>query len=131
MEDMQAVILAGGLATRMRPRTLTSPKFLLPVAGRPFGAWVLERLSSCGYSRALLLIAHLGDQIRATIGDGKAFGIDVRYSDEGDQLLGTAGAIRRASSELAPEFLVTYGDSYLPFDYAGPLRMLGERPDAD
>jgi N-acetyl-alpha-D-muramate 1-phosphate uridylyltransferase len=131
MRDLQAVILAGGLATRLRPRTLTTPKFLLPVAGRPFGAWLLERLASCGYTRALLCIAHLGEQVRAAIGDGSDFGIEVRYADEGEQLLGTAGAIRRAASELAPEFLVTYGDSYLPFDYAGPLRMLAERSDAD
>jgi N-acetyl-alpha-D-muramate 1-phosphate uridylyltransferase len=131
MDDMQAVILAGGLATRLRPRTITTPKFLLPVAGRPFGAWVLGRLAACGYSRALLCIAHLGDQIRSAIGDGTAFGIDVRYADEGEHLLGTAGAIRRASSELASTFLVTYGDSYLPFDYAAPLRVLDEHTDAD
>jgi NDP-sugar pyrophosphorylase family protein len=72
----------------------------------------------------------LGDQIRSAIGDGRALGVDVRYSDEGDKLLGTAGAIRRAAADLAPEFLVTYGDAYLPFDYAGPLRMLRERSDA-
>src|SRR3954469_3364951 len=103
---MQAVILAGGLATRMRPRTLTVPKFLLPVAGRPFGAWLLERLSTCGYERALLFLPHLGDQIRAAIGDGRAFGMEVSYADEGPELLGTAGAIRRAARELAPSFLV-------------------------
>jgi NDP-sugar pyrophosphorylase family protein len=131
MEQMQAVVLAGGLATRMRPRTLTVPKFLLPVAGRPFGAWLLERLSTCGYERALLCIAYLGDQIRATIGDGRAFGIEVTYADEGPELLGTAGAIRRAAAELAPSFLVTYGDSYLPFDYTSPLRSLEEHSDAD
>src|SRR5436190_20377519 len=97
MDDLQAVILAGGLATRLRPRTLTIPKFLLPVAGRPFGAWLLERLADAGYRRVLLCIAHLGVQIRTEIGDGRAFGVDVRYADEGDKLLGTAGAIRRAA----------------------------------
>jgi len=131
MEDMQAVILAGGLATRLRPRTLSIPKFLLPVAGRPFGAWLLERLAATGYDKVLLCVAHLGDQIRSAIGDGRSFGLEVRYSDEGDKLLGTAGALRRAAAELAPEFLVTYGDSYLPFDYAGPLRTLRERADAE
>jgi NDP-sugar pyrophosphorylase family protein len=131
MDDMQAVILAGGLATRLRPRTLTTPKFLLPVAGRPFGAWLLERLASCGYTSALVCIAHLGEQIRDAIGDGSAFGIGVRYADEGEQLLGTAGALRKAVGELAPRFLVTYGDSYLPFDYAAPLRLLADRSDAD
>jgi N-acetyl-alpha-D-muramate 1-phosphate uridylyltransferase len=131
MEEMQVVILAGGLATRMRPRTLTTPKLLLPVAGRPFGAWLLERLASAGYRQAVLCIAHLGDQIRTAFGDGSAFGIDVVYADEGPNLLGTAGAIRRAAEVLAPRFLVTYGDSYLPFDYGAPLRLLASSPDAD
>jgi MurNAc alpha-1-phosphate uridylyltransferase len=131
MKAMQVVILAGGLATRMRPRTLTTPKLLLPVAGRPFGAWLLERLAAAGYGQAVLCIAHLGDQIRSVIGDGRAFGIDVLYADEGPNLLGTAGAIRRAASLLEPTFLITYGDSYLPFDYAGPLELLASSPDAD
>ena len=89
------MILAGGLATRMRPRTLTAPKFLLPVAGRPFGAWLLERLAKSGYQHALLCIAHLGEQIRSFVGNGRAFGLDVSYTDEGPHLLGTAGAIRQ------------------------------------
>jgi NDP-sugar pyrophosphorylase family protein len=129
--EKQVVILAGGLATRMRPRTLTTPKLLLSVAGRPFGAWLLERLANAGYRQAVLCIAYLGEQIREVIGDGRAFGIDVTYADEGPNLLGTAGAIRQASHLLAPEFLITYGDSYLPFDYAGPLDLLARSPDAD
>ena len=131
MEEKQVVVLAGGLATRLRPRTLTTPKLLLPVAGRPFGAWLLERLASAGYRQAVLCIAYLGDQIRSVIGDGRAFGIDVVYADEGPNLLGTAGAIRLAAPVLAPRFLVTYGDSYLPFDYAAPLDLLASSPDAD
>lgn len=128
---MQAVILAGGLATRMRPRTLTTPKFLLEVAGRPFAAWLLERLASCGYDEALVCVAHLGDDVRAYVGDGARFGLSVRYSDEGPTLLGTGGALRNALDDLAPTFLVTYGDSYLPFDYAAPLRLLERAGDAD
>jgi MurNAc alpha-1-phosphate uridylyltransferase len=131
MVQKQVVILAGGLATRMRPRTLTTPKLLLPVADRPFGAWLLERLARAGYRQAVLCIAHLGDQIRSVLGDGREFGIDIVYADEGPTLLGTAGAIRRAASLLEPNFLVTYGDSYLPFDYAAPLELLGSSPDAD
>ena len=126
----QAVILAGGLGTRMLPRTERVPKLLLPVAGRPFAAWLLERLAAAGFDEALLCIAHLGERIRDEIGDGEALGICVRYADEGPTLLGTAGALRRALPDLAPTFLVTYGDSYLPFDYAAPLADLCAHPGA-
>jgi len=128
---MQAVIVAGGLAVRMRPRSLGTPKFLLPVAGRPFASWVLDRLRESGYTDVVLCVAHLGHQIRAFVGDGRAFGLSVRYEDEGTNLLGTAGAVRNAMAHLEPTFLVTYGDSYLPFDYAGPLRDLDAHADAD
>jgi N-acetyl-alpha-D-muramate 1-phosphate uridylyltransferase len=128
---MQAVVLAGGLATRMRPRTLTIPKSMLEVAGRPFVDWQLEKLRACGYDDVVLCVAFLGEQIRAHVGDGSRLGLKVRYSDEGPTLLGTAGAIRNALDLLAPTFLVTYGDSYLPFDYAEPLRILDAEADCD
>jgi N-acetyl-alpha-D-muramate 1-phosphate uridylyltransferase len=121
---VQAVILAGGLATRMRPKTLTIPKAMLEVAGRPFIDWQLEKLVACGFDNAVLCVAFLADQIRDHVGDGSRFGIRVRYVDEGPTLLGTAGALRCALELLNPTFLVTYGDSYLPFDYAEPLRRL-------
>jgi MurNAc alpha-1-phosphate uridylyltransferase len=126
---MQAVVLAGGLATRMRPRTLTIPKAMLEVAGRPFIDWQLEKLRACGFADVVLCVAFLAEQVRAHVGDGARFGVRVRYSDEGPTLLGTAGAIRKALDLLAPTFLVTYGDSYLPFDYAEPLRMLDAHAD--
>jgi len=128
---MQAVILAGGLATRMRPRTLTIAKSMLEVAGRPFVDWQLEKLAACGVREVVMCIAHLGEQIRDHVGDGASLGVRVVYSDEGPTLLGTAGAVRVALPLLAPTFLVTYGDSYLPFDYAEPLRVLEANADAD
>jgi NDP-sugar pyrophosphorylase family protein len=128
---MQAVILAGGLATRMRPKTLTVPKSLLEVAGRPFVDWQLEKLAACGYRDVVMCVAHLGEQIRAHVGEGERYGLRVRYADEGPTLLGTAGAIRAALDLLEAAFLVTYGDSYLPFDYAAPLRELGAHDDCD
>ncbi|HEY2511705.1 MAG TPA: sugar phosphate nucleotidyltransferase [Polyangiaceae bacterium] len=128
---MQAVVLAGGLATRMRPRTLTLPKAMLEVAGRPFVDWQLEKLAACGYRDVVLCVAFLAEQIRDHVGDGARFGVRVRYADEGAKLLGTAGAIRAALPLLAPTFLVTYGDSYLPFDYAEPLRVLDSASDCD
>lgn len=128
---MQAVILAGGLATRMRPRTLTLAKSMLEVGGRPFVDWQLERIASSGYRDVLMCIAHLGEQIEEHVGDGSRYGLHVDYSREGPTLLGTAGALRAAIDRLAPSFLVTYGDSYLPFDYALPLKMLEEYDDCD
>jgi NDP-sugar pyrophosphorylase family protein len=127
---MQAVILAGGLATRMRPLTLSTPKALLDVAGRPFIAWQLERLAECGFTDVVLCVGFLGERVREFVGDGSHFDLNVAYSDDGPRLLGTAGAVRAALNLLAPEFLITYGDSYLPFDYAAPLRDLGQNPDA-
>ncbi|WP_437300782.1 nucleotidyltransferase family protein [Sorangium sp. So ce426] len=125
----QAVILAGGLGTRMRPRTERTPKFLLPVAGRPFGAWLLERLAAAGFGEVVLCVGHLGDAVRRAMGDRFA-GLPLHYADDGPDLLGTAGALRRALPRLAPVFLMTYGDSYLPFDYLAPLRDLRTHPGA-
>lgn len=127
----QAVVLAGGLGTRMHPRTERTPKLLLPVAGRPFGAWLLDRLAAAGFGEVVLCIGHLGDAIRGAIGErwgGRP--LRIRYVEDGPTLLGTAGALRRALPHLAPTFLVTYGDSYLPFDYLSPLRDLEAHPDA-
>ena len=128
--EAQAVILAGGLGTRMLPRTERMPKILLPVAGRPFAAWLLERLAAAGFSEVLLAIGYLGGEVRRALGDGGAFGLRVRYAEDGERLLGTAGALRQAVDELRPTFLVTYGDSYLPFDYQAPLRDLRAHPEA-
>jgi NDP-sugar pyrophosphorylase family protein len=128
---MQAVVLAGGLATRMRPHTLAMPKSMLVVAGRPFVDWQLERLADCGFRDVVMCIAHLGEQIRDHVGDGSRHGLSVAWSEDGGKLLGTAGALRAALHLLAPTFLVTYGDSYLPFDYAEPLRILQAKGDCD
>jgi NDP-sugar pyrophosphorylase family protein len=128
---MQAVILAGGLATRLGELTRDRPKSLLEVAGRPFLAWQLERLRLSGFSDVLLCVAHLSAQIRAFAGDGSAFGLCIRCREDGPRALGTAGALRAALDELAPEFLVTYGDSYLPFDYSTPLADLRAHPQAE
>ncbi len=68
---MQAVVLAGGLATRMRPHTLTVPKAMLPVAGRPFVDWQLERLADAGLRDVVMCVAHLGEQRVAHVGDGR------------------------------------------------------------
>jgi NDP-sugar pyrophosphorylase family protein len=116
---MQCVILAGGLGTRMRPRTETVPKSLLEVAGRPFVDHQLAWLASHGVDDVVLSIGHLGEQLEAHVGDGARFGVRVRFVSEGSVLRGTAGALRLAADQgaLEEEFLVVYGDSYLPIDF--------------
>jgi len=117
---MQCVILAGGLATRMRPLTDVRPKAMLPVAGRPFIDHQLEWLARHGVTDVLLSIGYKGEMLSAHVGDGARFGLRVATVDEGAELRGTAGALRLAHARGALEeaFLVTYGDSFLPIDFA-------------
>jgi NDP-sugar pyrophosphorylase family protein len=115
--EIPVAILAGGLATRLRPITEKIPKSLVPVAGRPFLAHQLELLYGRGIRRAVLCVGHLGEMIQRDFG-GDAFGIQLDYSFDGEKLLGTGGAIRRALPRLGGEFFVLYGDSYLPVQYA-------------
>jgi NDP-sugar pyrophosphorylase family protein len=115
---LPVAILAGGLATRLGAITQTIPKALLDVAGKPFVVHQLELLRAAGIQRVVLCVAHLADQIEAVVGDGRAFGVEVRYSNDGGQLLGTGGAIRKALPLLGDAFFVLYGDSYLLCDYA-------------
>jgi NDP-sugar pyrophosphorylase family protein len=106
-------VIAGGLAQRMRPVTETIPKSMLLVAGEPFIAHQLRLLRREGIERAVLCIGHLGEVIEAYVGDGRAYGLHVEYSRDGERLRGTGGALRRARERLGEEFMVTYGDSYL------------------
>ena len=106
-------ILAGGLATRLRPLTDRVPKSLLEIAGRPFIFHQLEMLRNEGVDRVVLCVGHLGEQIRAVVGDGRTQGIAIDYSFDGSELLGTGGALRRALPILGAAFFVLNGDSYL------------------
>jgi NDP-sugar pyrophosphorylase family protein len=115
-------LLAGGLATRLRPRTLTVPKSMIEVAGAPFIAHQLQLLAREGIQNIIICAGHLGEQIEAYVGDGAAFGCCVRYSFDGDRLLGTGGALRRALPLLSDQFFVMYGDSYLPTPFAPVMR---------
>ncbi len=115
--DIPVAILAGGLATRLRPITEKIPKSLVPVAGRPFLAHQLELLHARGLRHAVLCIGHLGEMIQRDFGDGSAFGVRLDYSFDGPKLLGTGGALKRALPLLGAEFFVLYGDSYLPVAY--------------
>lgn len=110
-------LLAGGLATRLRPITETIPKALVEVAGKPFIDHQLALLAHHGITDVVLCLGYLGEQVRAHVGDGAAFGLTVRYAEDGPQLRGTGGALRQALPLLGDPFWVLYGDSYLDIDY--------------
>jgi MurNAc alpha-1-phosphate uridylyltransferase len=116
---VQVLVLAGGLGTRMWPQTATVPKALLPVTGRPFAEHQVELLVANGIDDIVFAIAYRGGMIRSALGDGRRWGVRIRYSDEGAHARGTGGAVRRfAASAMADEvFAVLYGDSYLRIDY--------------
>jgi N-acetyl-alpha-D-muramate 1-phosphate uridylyltransferase len=114
---MPAVILAGGLATRLHPLTERIPKALIDVAGQPFLGHQLELLKRQGIRRVLLLVGYLGEMIEQHFGNGSAVGMSLDYAFDGPRLLGTAGAIRRALPLLPERFFVMYGDSYLTCDF--------------
>jgi NDP-sugar pyrophosphorylase family protein len=116
-----AALLAGGLATRLRPITQTIPKAMVEVAGRPFIDHQLALLRRNGIRRVVLCLGYLGEQIEQHLGDGAAHGLELQYSHDGDRLLGTGGALRRALDRLGPVFWVLYGDSYMDIDYRSVL----------
>ena len=115
---MRCLVLAGGLGTRLHPRTEHLAKCLIEVAGRPFAQLQLEWLASQGLRDVTFSIGHHGDQVRAALGDGSAFGVHIEYVDEGTDRRGTGGAVRLAveRDSLDEAFFVLYGDSYLRVD---------------
>lgn len=114
---LPVAILAGGLATRLKPITETIPKALVDVAGEPFILRQLAYLREQGVSRVVLCVGFLGEQIRDVVGDGSASGLSVSYSQDWPKLLGTGGALKHALPLLDSQFWVLYGDSYLPIDF--------------
>ena len=111
-------ILAGGLATRLRPLTEDIPKSLIEVAGVPFICHQLEYLRNQGVKSVVLCIGFLGEMIKEVVGNGSRWDIHVSYSQDGPVLLGTGGALRRALPLLGEHFFILYGDSYLPIDFS-------------
>jgi NDP-sugar pyrophosphorylase family protein len=124
---MQIVILAGGLGTRLWPLTKAVPKPMVPVAGVPYLERQLQLIAKQGLQKVLILTAYLGEQIEEYFGDGSRLGLSIRYSREAEPL-GTGGALRDARPLLEKLFVVIYGDSYLPIDYAEVGRRLAASP---
>jgi len=106
---MQAVIIAGGEGTRLRPLTSTTPKPMLPIANKPMIGHVVELLAAHNVTDIIVTVAYLGNAIRNYLGDGSEFGVSVRYLQE-ETPLGTAGAVAHARHLLRGTFLVLSGD---------------------
>ncbi|QWD11280.1 NTP transferase domain-containing protein [Polynucleobacter paneuropaeus] len=115
---LPVAILVGGLATRLRPITKTIPKALIEVAGKPFIDHQLEYLRTQGVTSVVLCVGYLGEMIHEIVGDGSRWNIQVQYSPDGPDLLGTGGALKKALPMLGEQFFILYGDSYLPIDFA-------------
>jgi NDP-sugar pyrophosphorylase family protein len=119
---MHAVILAGGKGVRLRPYTTSLPKPLVPIGGEhAILEIVLRQLASAGFRTCTIAIGHLGEIIRAFVGDGSRWGIEVTYSTE-DNPLGTMGPLLTMRDRLPDTFLVMNGDVLTDLDYADVLR---------
>jgi NDP-sugar pyrophosphorylase family protein len=113
----------------MHPHTKQTPKALLPVGGRQFADWQLRGLAAEGVTRVIYSIGHLGHQIRAALGDGSTWGLQIEYVDDGAVRLGTGGAVRKAIEVASlDEFFVLYGDSYLQVSFGDVAKTFQSSP---
>jgi NDP-sugar pyrophosphorylase family protein len=114
---MRAVILAGGEGTRLRPLTLSIPKPVAPVVDRPFLRHQLDLLAAAGVAEVVLSVAYHPEQVEAVFGDGRDFGVRIRYAIESTPL-GTGGAVKNAEPLLDERTIVLNGDVLLDLDLA-------------
>jgi NDP-sugar pyrophosphorylase family protein len=114
---LPTAILAGGLATRLRPITQTIPKALVEVAGEPFLFHQLRLLQANGIERVVVCVGYLGELVVAALEAWRDPRLSVQMSFDGPRLLGTAGALKHARALLGEAFFVLYGDSYLRCDF--------------
>ena len=117
---MKAVILVGGLGTRLRPLTYNTPKSLVPVLNRPFLEYVLRRLKEHGVDEVILALSHLAPPIEACFGDGSRLGLKISYVLEKSPL-GTAGAVKNAAAHVSDTFFVLNGDVFSDLDFSAML----------
>jgi len=111
------ILLAGGLATRLWPITETIPKSLIDINGKPFIDYQISLLKSKGIKKIIICAGFLGEQIENHLKDGVESGIEIGYSYDGDELIGTGGAVQKALDKTDGLFWVMYGDSYLETDF--------------
>jgi D-glycero-D-manno-heptose 1,7-bisphosphate phosphatase len=118
MAVVQAVILCGGLGTRMRPYTDLLPKPMIPVNGRPFLEYLVEQLRDQGITRIVLLTGYRAAQIESHFGDGRRFGVAIAYS-QGPVEWETGRRVWEVRTQLDPRFLLLYSDNFVPFRLSG------------
>ena len=118
LKDMQVVVLMGGLGTRLKDYTKQCPKSLVKVNDVPFFDYQLDLLMAWGFKKFLFLIGYHAEMIEEYYGDGSSEGISIKYCYDGEKLLGTGGAVRRAYEYLEDDFILIYGDSFMDIDYA-------------
>ena len=114
---MQAVILAGGLGTRLGALTRDRPKVMLPFNDRPFLYYIIRLLKEQGIKDIVMCTGYLSEQVKDFLGNGRGLGLNIKYSEESGELLGTGGALKQAQDMLGGYFLVLNGDTFLPIDY--------------
>lgn len=117
MTHYPVAILCGGLSTRLKEKTKNTPKALLEIAGKTFIDWQIELLVEKDIENVVLCVGHFGRNVEGYVGDGSKYGLEIAYSYDGDELLGTGGAIKKALPKLGDAFFVMYGDSYLDVDF--------------
>jgi mannose-1-phosphate guanylyltransferase len=118
---VQALILAGGEGTRLRPLTSTTPKPVVPLVDRPFISYMLEWLRRHGVDEAILSCGFMADGVRSVLGDGDGLGVRLRYVEEPEPL-GTGGALKYAEEMLQERFLMLNGDVLTDIDLTAQLR---------
>lgn len=116
---MQAILLCGGMGTRLRSVVADRPKPMADICGKPFLQYLLEMLRDKGITEVIFALGYMGEMIEEYFQDGSAFGLKIAYSYE-EEPLGTGGAIRNALPKiLEEEVLVLNADTYFPMDYQG------------
>ena len=119
---MQAILLCGGMGTRLRSVVSDRPKPMADICGKPFLQYLLEMLREKGITEVIFALGYMGEMIEEYFQDGSAFGLKIAYSYEEDPL-GTGGAIRNALPKIMEEeVLVLNADTYFPMDYQGLYR---------
>jgi len=114
---MQIAIMCGGLATRLGSLAANIPKSMIDIDGKPFLEHQIEMLKKHNITDIVLCVGHLSDKIEDYFGNGNKFGVNIKYSQDGDKALGPIGAIKNAESLLDDVFFIMYGDSYLSVDF--------------